>query len=90
MEERKGTSKPKGVVKTHIFFRKENRRRISENNRHLNFDGVVKKCQEEWNALDHAGRKKYIDFNAEDKKRHTKETVAYLNNKDENEDDEGA
>ncbi len=90
MEERKGTSKSKGVVRAFVFFLKENRRHIGENNRHLDSDGVVKKCQEEWSALDHAGRKKYIDLNTEDKKRHTKETVAYLNNKDENEDDEGA
>ncbi len=41
-------------------------------------------------ALDHAGKKKYTDLHAEDKNLHTKETVAYLNIKDENEDDEGA
>ncbi len=90
MEERKGTSKPKPVVRANIFFDKENRKGISEKNRHLDSYGVDKKCREEWNALDRAGRKKYIDLHAEDKKRHAKEMEKYLNSKDENEDDEGA
>ncbi len=87
----KGTSQvPTRVVTANVFFLKENRKGISEKNRHLDSNGVAKKCQEEWNALDHAGRKNYIDLHAEDKKRHAKETVAYLNNKDENEGNEGA
>jgi hypothetical protein len=92
LEERKDTSQvPTRVVPANIFFLlKENRKGISEKNRHLDSNGVAKKCQEEWNALDHAGRKKYTDLHAEDKKRHAKETVAYLNSKDENEGNEGA
>jgi hypothetical protein len=90
LEERKNTSKPKGVVPAYGFFYREKRERIREKNRNLDSDGVKKKCQEEWMALDHAGRKKYTDLHAEDKKRRTKETVAYLNNGDKNEDDEGA
>ncbi len=92
MEERKDTRQvPKRVVPANHIFLKENRRRIREKHRDLNSNGVKSKCQEEWKALDHAGRKKYIeDLHAEDKKRHAKETVAYLNNKNENEGNEGA
>jgi hypothetical protein len=81
---------PKSVVLAHTFFLKENRKRIRENNRDLDSEGVKRKCQEEWMALSHAGRKKYMDLNAEDKMRHTKEMIAYLDNKVKNEDDEGA
>jgi hypothetical protein len=91
LEERKDTSQvPTRVVPAHIFFLKENRKGISEKNRELDSNGVAKKCEEEWNALDHAGREKYTDPHAEDKMHHTKEMVAYLNSKDENEGNEGA
>ncbi len=90
LEERKGTSKPKGAVRPFGFFLKENRKRIREKKSYLDNHGVVKECLTLWNALDHAGKKKYMDLNAEDKMRHTKEMIAYLDNKDENEDDEGA
>jgi hypothetical protein len=90
LEERKITSKPKCVVPAYEFVCRENWKRIREKNRDLDSDGGLKKCQGEWMALDDAGKKKYTDLHAGDRKRHTKETVAYLNNKDENEDDEGA
>jgi hypothetical protein len=66
----------KGAVADYLYFQL-NRNRIYEQNVGISSRQAQKISANEWANLDAAGRKKYKDMQAEDKKRHFKELEAY-------------
>jgi hypothetical protein len=71
------TGLPVGVVLAQIFHFRLNCDRIYEQNVGICHRQAMKISENEWALLDEAGRKKYKDMHAEDKKRHFKELEAY-------------
>jgi len=74
---RKPAGYPKGVKSAYIFFTNENRARMKAEHSGATFGELSKLLGTLWKNTPEEERKKFIEMNSEDKKRHDKEMAEY-------------